>query len=414
MRRKTKVRLAGQTAAKHHGTPGQVLMRAARTAGLDRHFADKAALERLEPAPSVEERVASPVLPALVAEAHTVEQRAVAEAGDRLRALMRQPRFRAILNGMISARQQYALWYREWQEALAEEKDVPLLTEDLLVGAAMHRAAQPFTEHDLVQALISDTLPALADVIDKHTARDAEATLADRADKDKERRARALPIGFKHSPDCAEPVLARDRPLVLVGWEPALLWLVDQVVRALLAAKEPCTVVRLMDSVPKEAPHQRVIRLGPSAWLGCCNSNTSLALCMGTHVADKLTYQPDLLVCDALDKAFTRSFVGRPRAASAGDANKQFAKWCAAGGCAMLGLLGTDEKEYPDIRAPEYEQLRIFTWLRPVCVLDVEDKYHIVVHHDAARFEVAKSEVDAYTRGAIIQPERAAAEIEKG
>lgn len=339
----------------------------------------------------------------------TEEQRAVSQASKDAARLMAKEEYRRLSGAMIAFRQSYAVAYRELQRLMEKEEGLHPMTEDVIIGAAMYEASKPFDENRLMQGVVDVVLPWLADVVDTHIEVEAGEQLKAKIEAEEARKARPVPIGLKHTQEQDAPGLDRDRPLVLVGWGKALLWLIDQICNNVLIAKEGqlYTVIRFMETPPKSADqHRRLIRLGRSAWAGCADSQNALARCMGEYVADKLSYQPDLLIADNLAPCYTKGFIGRPDAASAGDANKTLSKWCKQAGAALIGCVPTETPEVPDIRGGEFEQLRTFTNLRAVTLADAGDDsmYRIVVGNQAAVFDVPKDTINGYGTGGIILP----------
>lgn len=338
----------------------------------------------------------------------TEEQRAVSLASKDAGRLMEKESFRRLSGAMIAFRQCYAVAYQELQRLL-EKEEVHPMTEDVLIGAAMYEASKPFDENRLMHGIADVVLPWLADVVDRHIEVEQSEIMKAKIEAEEARKSRPVPIGFKHTLEQETPTLSRDRPLVLVGWSKALLWLIDQLTNNVLVAKDDqlYTVVRFMETPPKSSDqHRRLIRLGRSAWAGCADSQNAMARCMGEYVADKLSAQPDLLIVDNLAACYTKGFVGRPDAASAGDANKILSRWCKLAGCAMIGCVPHDSSEPLDIRSGEYEQLKTFTNLRHVTLADSGDDtlYRIVVGNQAAVFDVPKDTINSYGTGGIILP----------
>lgn len=341
----------------------------------------------------------------------TEEQRNLIAAAEAAEPLLKKPEIKRLMGSMVAFRQAYAVAYRELQEILAKEGEgLHPMVEDLIVQSAMYESSKPFSEHVLMDGMVNTVLPWIADVIDAHTALDAEAERKAKIEAEEERTKTPIPIGFKHAPQQEEAVLERDRSLVLVGWQSAVLWLLDQIMTHVLLAKKPAfTIIRFMEFAPKTVGDQRLIRLPQSKWEGCCNSNKELARVMGSHVADQLTYQPDLVMCDNMPKAYTKGFFGRPGGASAGDANKHFSDWCKKAHCAFIGCVPLDTQEPPDLKAGEYEQLRTFSHLRTVTVQETgenlaDDHVRIAVSDGVAVFDVPKQQLEHYGKPAIIVP----------
>lgn len=330
------------------------------------------------------------------------------------------PRVVQTVAAMIGVRRMYAVAYRELQEAVAEAQaalhaggpdhadpavTVPVEFVDFAAQYAVFQASKPFDEHALMRGVADTVLPWLADVVDRHTEADQRADAAARAEAAERRRAAALPIGFKHTPAQEDLLLRRDRSLVLVGWGPAVAWLLDQAVEHVLAPDAELTVVRLCagDTRPEDQ-HARLVRLPRSAWSGCANSGRDLARMCAAFVADAVGGPVDLLVADDLAAAHTAGFVERAAGAAAGDAHKRLRAWCADLGAGLLGAVPLAATPAPDLTQPEFEQLRTFADLRAVAVDDslAADTYRITVGAAAAVFDVPRADVDRYARRTLL------------
>jgi len=365
------------------------------------------------------------MLPQAVPDNLSPEQRAIKEAGKLADDLLKREEWSHVFQAMKTLRQGYAVVYRCLQDLCAklhedfEKRGVEMpLVEDFLIQYAMYESSKPFTEHQWMDNVINSFLPWLATVLDEHTAADEKEAQDQRIKENEERQTRPVPIGFKHTPELEAAMLERDRSLVLVGWKPAILWLLDQVCSHALLSKDEQVyqVVRFMDSAPKgKDQHSRLIRLGGNAWRGCADSDKKLAMCMGSYVADRISAQPDLFIVDHLPSAYTAGFVGRPEAARAGDAHRRFHKWCEKAACAFLGCVCVPERGTPDITDPAFEQLRTFATLRPVIVQDeAEDlepnKYRIIIGHAATVLDVEKDVIESYGRTILLPAGRSTIE----
>ncbi|MCI0422278.1 MAG: hypothetical protein L0312_24125, partial [Acidobacteria bacterium] len=129
----------------------------------------------------------------------TSEQAALERAGVWLRERMQTNKnYQRLTAALITFRRCYAVAYRELQEALAAEEAPDPNAEDVIVQSAMHAAAQPFSEHDLMRGFIESVLPWLAEVIGRHSEVDEVAAQQAAQDAEKSRRERSVPIGFRH------------------------------------------------------------------------------------------------------------------------------------------------------------------------------------------------------------------------
>lgn len=366
-----------------------------------------AELRRLEP------QDGSQIDLAKVSAAETEEQRVMRTCGAWLKVLIREPELRTLVGAMTAFRQAYAVTYRELYETLqrltdkfrAEQLTVPPALADFVVQYAMYQASKPFSEHQLMHAIRADVLPFLVDTIDRHVAAERTEQQEDDRAREETRRAMAIPIGFAHTPLQEIDGLVRDRSLILVGWRNAVSWLLDKACETASTAELPSVVIRLLMSnrgAEPAAQKKHMIRLAGTIWKGCANTERSLALLMGTHVADRLDALPDLLVCDDLSLAYSAGFIGRPPAANAGDAHRRLRKWCDGQGAAFLGALPLDQQELPEFSG-EYEQLKTFTHLRPVHVdATRENHYRLTIGNCPDTIDVSRDVLDNYETSRLV------------
>lgn len=340
---------------------------------------------------------------------------AIEEAGDWYKELSKEPRFKSAVAVMIGLRRAYAIALRELNdraEAGAVELakrglgEMPPTVPDFAVQYAMYVASKPFNEHDAMQGMVQTVLPWMAEVIDAHSDADERDSLEEQAARNEARRERPVPVGFQHTPTQEDATVDRKRSVVLVGWANAVHWLLDQVsAHALAQAENPPAVLRLMTHAPKrEDQHARLIRLAPSAWKGCGNSDRNIDQMVLKYVEPAMGSPIDLILCDDLAAAFTGGFVGRKAAADAGDAHKRLRKWADVVGAGVVAAVPLQANGPVDLTGPEYEQLRTFTYLRPVTVTAAGDDYRVVVGHEAAAFTVPRETLNAYGRSGLIVP----------
>lgn len=316
---------------------------------------------------------------------------------------------------MIAARQLYVVAYLELQELLGKLEPKPdPMTEDMLVQSAMHEAAKPFDVNALIGAFVSSVMPWLGDVADRKNTEDAAVALKEMEELDKQRRAQPLEVGFRVDPEMEEPLLPRDRSLLLTGWRPAVVYVIDQIVNSVLASRRDgflTTVVRLQKDQPRRGDENvYLIRLGQDRWTGCCNTSTALPRIAAEFIAPQMTHPADLIVCDDLLRAVTNSFRGRAAGAVAGDAHKRIKDWAKRDGAGVVAGIPFDEKGEPDIGMPEWEQARTFALVRPVRVLEEAEnldpgKYRILVGRGVHYWEVDKAVLDDYRGSGLIIPQ---------
>lgn len=351
-------------------------------------------------------------LPGSVKPALTPQQDVIAEAGRAAAELLQDDNINNTFISLVTVRRMYIVLYRRLQELLEAKNKVaelPPAVQDFLIQYMLFAASKPFDEHDLMDGVTKTLLPCLVNVIDRHTEADEAAEQKAQDAAEEERKLINIPIGFTTENITGARHLTRSQSLVLVGWRNAVNWLLK------LACTAALTDERLMvlffrsqlSADQKEIP--RVLNIGPTAWGGCANSKRAMNLLTENCLAERLNRPVDLLICDNLPTASTKTFVGRLPAAAGGDAHRHLRTWCNAAGCAFLGAIPGDDRTTPNITGQEYEQLRTFADLRAVSVLTADDglpadHYRVIVGNHAAVFDVPITELVACGKPLLIDP----------
>jgi hypothetical protein len=339
------------------------------------------------------------------------------------------------MTSMVTARQLYIAAYRDlerrlstmgekqqkviYQTALKDEelkdKEIPAditaeetweLIESFLVDAAAHAGSQEFDERMLKLSLTS-AQSWFEEVIKEHMQwADADRKEAVEA-WDKARRERPVPIGVKFDQH-AEQLLGRERSLVFYGWKPAVLWLLDHIVNHVLTVREEqlFTVLRLLRYATHVNAHKQLIRCPSNMWEDCCKNSTFWERTYAAKIHKQVSDPVDLLIVDDLAWAGkSTSLIGGFEARKAGNAHKHFRSWAKVAGCAIIGGVLMDEKIPPALTGAEWEQLRLFTTLRPVWVEEDEkdeDKYLVHVGRDLATYTVDKGTLTSYEGSSLV------------
>jgi hypothetical protein len=340
---------------------------------------------------------------------------------------------------MVAARQLYTMAYRDLERRLAnlnpkerehifaairkdevfKDQEIPAdltpeetweIVEGSLVDAAAHAGSQEFDERILKLAL-GGVEAWYEEVLPDHVRWTAEDRRAAIEAWDKARRERAIPLGVDFDPHAAQ-LLGRSRSLVFYGWRPAVLWLLDRIANHVISLREDqlFCVLRLMRYAPHVVPSRMLIRVPSNLWEDCCRNSTAWERLYKGRIDRWLSEPVDLLVVDDLAWAGkSTSLIGGQAARKAGNAHKQFRKWANEVGCAIIGGVLTEEQVPPAPTGTEWEQLRLFTTLRPVWVQENEenkDQYLLHVGRDLATFTVDKATMESYgsTRSTIWSP----------
>lgn len=330
------------------------------------------------------------------------------KAGAQARAFMTKDSFREVIGSMLAFRQGYVMAYNALQRLLDRETDVHPLVADVLVQSAAHGAAQAFDEQILLKGYQETVFPWMLRTVAQHNAEDREELKKQFEAEEEARRQRDVPIGVALDPG-GSLSLPRSQSLVLTGWRPAVLWVLDQIVTHTLAARDQqtYTVVRFQAGTTQQKPDAYLLRLGGKAWAGCCNSNSSLPKLAAAAIYPLLQLPPDLLVVDDLPAAITNGLVGRASASVAGDAHRRLRKMANEVGCGLVGAILQPTEDPPDLSPPPWENLRTFTTLRPVKVIReaanlAPGQVRILVGRNAHYWDVDQAVLDSYGGSGLI------------
>lgn len=304
----------------------------------------------------------------------SAEQKAVVQASAWAKALMKSERYKNAAAVLIAARQLYAIGYVELKRLMEETrqtKDVHHMTEDVLVQSAMYAASKPFNEHQFMKDFTGTAMPALADIIDRHTEQDEQADRAERAEREAARRKLPVPFPCRVDVDDEEPLLGRDRSVTFMGNFYACRLFTQKVLEAIQASPTPFTVLWLDDTrQPGPSGDARILRFAADRWAGCANKRDGFDRLVVEMILSAAPPGPiDLVVCGNLANAYTAGFKGRSDLANAGDGHHRLWKWCQSTGAALVAFVPEQtnlDGPDPDLTDPALEQLRTFSRLRPI------------------------------------------------
>jgi len=321
--------------------------------------------------------------------------------------IMKHMGIRQCLGSMIAARQLYAMCVRELESQVAElpEEDQHELLEECLVQSAGHQAAKPFNENALYVGFQQTVYPWMVRTVEKHNKEDEAEHQKDMEEAEQIRRDRPIPVGIKFDPDLE--ALPRERTLVLVGWAPAVDYVIQEMVTKTLANKDGqlFSVIWLTMSAHKLGTQPQLWRYGGEDWKHCCKVNKTWPKFFQTKILRDLDAPPDLLVCDDLMNA-CEQVIGTRTVRSAGAAHKRFRQWCVKAGCGFLGGVPQDTKEPPKLQGAEWEQLRTWSILRPVWVREASsgDDYALYIGKDLFVDNIPKATLDSRQKTKLVLP----------
>src|SRR5271165_7129376 len=286
----------------------------------------------------------------------TEEERQFQKAQTTFQELMTQPGYKGLLTTMVTLRQAHSWVATELEEMLANlpSNQTNTLLGDMFRYVASQQAADVFNIHQVMQSLLNITTTVLAEKADARSEEEEKLVLEEREANNAARLRRRIPLGFNalvtSTPEEPADTLPRGVALVLTGWEPAVLWLLSLLTKTATEAGD--TVVRLSFRVTKDERSSRLFTTGASHWEGCANSKR-ICFAYMAGAQTNLSNPIDLMICDDMARAMTRSFSWRDRAATAGDALRIFRGVAEEGKCAFVGGLPHPEKETPVILGDE-------------------------------------------------------------
>jgi hypothetical protein len=294
-------------------------------------------------------------------------------------------------NTMIAARQMYVFAYTELERSMSGVVKVGdrhgsphPLTLEVLTQAATKNASKPFEAANLFDKLGQNIFPWMNHAIRKNVIADEVDKKADIEALEVKRRAVRIPVGVKVDPE-DDGLLDRSRPLVLVGYDPAVRLLLDTITNNVLATRDSdhpdklFTVVRFDWGDATHENQDYLLRIPYRSWVNCTRSQDNLGEFVLKHVANHLNKVPDLLVVDDLASAFTIGSIVTPTFNAVtgsgyapyrmADAQKRLSVWYKHAGMGMVAGCLLNHENPVDCASGELEKLRMFCTVRPVSVI---------------------------------------------
>jgi len=293
----------------------------------------------------------------------TEADKAQLEATQDVSTFLQDPEGLRIFNVLLSLRRAYVVAYAELQKMLdvpseedAEKRKFHELSCDIIVQSAMHAAAKPFKEQQLFVGLENAVLPWLREKMAEHARMEEEQML----ELEQKRRETPVPVGFRFGDDT---VLSRHKSLTLAGDRSSVASLLD----AASDSAQRANMCVLRFGFASEADKQSAMycSLSEKEWTDVAKNPSTFGKFFNETLLKRMDVPPDLMIVDDLSLAHPALFVGQPVGAIAGNAHKVLWRVCQQLGCALLSGLPSEQ---PDVTAPEFEQLRVFSQLKLVDV----------------------------------------------
>lgn len=323
------------------------------------------------------------------------------------------------VGAMLASRQLYAMALHDMDfrvDKLKEADEDKAALKEIFISSAAQQASNPFQEGELFTGMQETVMPWMEKVAKEHNEVEMAARQKEYEDAEVERRSRGVFINLEYDKvvdDEAQTqsvsTLDREKSLVLVGWEPAVSWVINKILvdatepSALLNEETPRQVLLLARSA-KFHQDGRILSVGGKGWEDCAKSNNSWPKQFYTEYLDKIKEPVDLFVVTDLPFAKT-GYDFQSTSAKASDAQKVLRKWATGMGSAMIGVVPLPQETTPDLNTPDWEKLRMFTTLRGVTVTERENgNYDIQVGIFATFKDVPKEDVDNFKRSDIVTP----------
>jgi hypothetical protein len=339
--------------------------------------------------------------------------------------VMNDPEFGQLVASMLASRQLYAMCMYEL-DMLCERRDLkkeevedianledfhmPMLKE-ILINSAAVQAQQPFDEKLLFNGFVKTVFPWMQRVVVDHTSKQEEASKKEFDEMNAKRIVTPLKLSVQWYPDSVTDTgteLGRTKPVMLIGFEPAVRWVLDKITEtALEDGSNVNQAVRLHSGGPPKYSDPRVWYVPKGEWQDVANTNTEFGKMYAKNVADNLIDPVDLLIVDDLRHATPSSDFSSMHS-TANEGQKKLKKWSEKLGCLLIGCVGLSRDLQPnELNRPEFETLRVHNILRAVQAAkmpEVEGEpatYEITV--GTHKFgEATQEELDEYALKTII------------
>ena len=318
---------------------------------------------------------------------------------------------RQLVGSMVASRQLYAMAIhdldlrfesdKDLYSKVAEEDRAPL--KEIFISSAATQASHPFEENDLLAGFHNTVIPWMKEVSSLHTEEESRLLKEEYEESEKVRRSENVSLGLGLIPE-DEDELDRERSLVLVGWAPALAYLVGKVIDHSLSKALDFNQVVHLAKTSRKSPDHRLLEIGGKAWENCAKSNSSWGKIFTEKYLDKVSGPVDLFIVSDLSATATGSTF-QSVASICSSSQYRLRKWATSMGAAMIGCIPFPDQKLVDLNTPDWEKLRMFSRLRFVSAVTRPDgNYDILVGRTANIENVPKADVEAYIQSDIIKP----------
>jgi hypothetical protein len=313
------------------------------------------------------------------------------------------------MNTMVNARNLYTLAVNALMARLDGEllevvpggprRKAHALAGELLVQTAADASQKAFDVEILFKQFQEVTMPWLKQVTEALVTADKKEQANRNAEQERIRREALVPIGFRLAPGEPEAI-HRGLPVILVGYAPAVRFLVNHAVNAALTAKPETgparlSVLHLTNRQLYPGNNSFYCPIPRQQWHGIARTARGFVELFRVDVFERIASVPDLLVVDNLVAAADNSPL--PFTSRAGQALKRLTDVVGQKtGTAVLAAIPFTDTKPVVLDTPHWENLKAYATLRPVYVLDEAEgleqgKRRIVVGVSAWHIDVDAS-----------------------
>lgn len=336
------------------------------------------------------------------------------------------PEYGRLLASMLASRQLYTMCLYEL-ERLADETDFKaieiedetyeglkpnqmVMLSEILINAAAVQSQQSFDEQMLFNGMTSIVFPWMQEVVKKHTLIQKKLRRETFNKQEAERVATPLSLGipiFPPDETTTGYTIQRHKPLMLIGWEPAVRWLLDHITgESMKYGSNVEQMLRLHSGGAPGHNDPRIWYVPKLEWGSITSTNTAFQQLYSRNIESNLINPVDVMLVDDLTHAYKGLSFGSVHSV-ANEAQKKLKKWAEVAGCLLIGcVILPRHLKANELNTTEFETLRMHNVLRSVCAETIQvegsEWYKVMLGaYEVDRFP--KETLDKYISSVIIQ-----------
>lgn len=303
--------------------------------------------------------------------------------------------FSRLVTSMLSSRQLYAMCIYEL-ERLCDETDFKRATKvdgednlsvgkkltdvqsnmlrEILINSAAIQAQNPFDENQLIGGMLNTTFPWMRDIVTKHNEAQEKLKKEAYESLEKERVAKPVTINLPINDPGTSVDLNRPSSLLFVGEGNAVRWLINKLVKELIAETSSVKqVLHLAANTPVVEDNIKYLASTDKAWEDCTSSNESFQRFYQTVMGD-LSNPVDVLIVDELRNTKLNNTESFTLPVQLNDSQRRLKNWAKKAGCLLISCVCLERKlKDGELNLAEYETLRFHNIVRSVTTKEFKD-----------------------------------------